>query len=106
MLTADQESETRNIELDDDDVEIVRMVLSFTYTATYEDEQTGSNALQLAKQTGESHSISSANAENTPEDRVPVLWSSVRLYALADKYDIQPLKVMARDRFEDWIRLN
>ena len=106
LLTVDQESESRNIDLDDDDVESVRKVLSFMYTGTYEDEQTGPNALQLARQTGESHSINPAGAENTPEDEVPVLWSGVRVYALADKYDVQPLKVMARDRFEDWIRLN
>ena len=37
---------------------------------------------------------------------MPALWSSVRVYALADKYDVQPLKILARHRFEDWVRLN
>jgi len=50
LLTVDQESESRNIDLDDDDVESVRKVLSFMYTGTYEDEQTRPNALQLARQ--------------------------------------------------------
>lgn len=76
------------------------------YKGTYDDEQTELSILQEAGRAGESSSIHSTAAENTPEDNSPVLWSSVRVYALADKYDVQPLKVLARHRFEDWIRQN
>lgn len=40
----------------------------------------------------------------SPDDdsHSPALFSSVRLYATADKYDIQPLKDLARRRFTSW----
>ena len=49
LLTANQESESQNIDLDDDDMESVRKMLAFMYTGTYEDEQTELSTLQLAR---------------------------------------------------------
>jgi hypothetical protein len=65
-------------------VECVRKMLSFMYKGTYEDEQTELSIPQEAGRAGESSSMHSTAAENTPEDNSPVLWSSVRVYALAD----------------------
>ncbi|KAK5311066.1 hypothetical protein LTR93_011839 [Exophiala xenobiotica] len=100
------ESESQNINLENDDVGSLRKMLSFMYTGTYEDEQTALSASQLETQVEDSSSIHSLGAENTSEDRSPVLWSGVGVYALADKYDVQPLKILARQRFQDWVRLN
>lgn len=71
LLTAVQESKCQNINLEDDDVECVRKMLSFMYKGTYEDEQTELSTLQVAGQAGESSSIHSTAVENTPEDKSP-----------------------------------
>ena len=36
----------------------------------------------------------------------PALWSSVRVYALADKYGVVSLKDVAKERFAKWIEKN
>jgi hypothetical protein len=61
---------------------------------------------------GESQSLleTAADArEDSTSDRVddqPTLFSSVRVYAIADKYDIPHLKELARQRFCDWAEDN
>jgi hypothetical protein len=54
-----------------------------------------------------------ATAADNQEDRLsdceedqPALFSSVRVYAIADKYDIQHLKELARERFSNWAEDN
>jgi hypothetical protein len=41
-----------------------------------------------------------------PEGSQPALCSSVRVYAIADKYDIPPLKELAKQRFSNWAETN
>jgi hypothetical protein len=46
------------------------------------------------------------DSTSTRGEDQPTLFSSVRVYALADKYDISPLKELARQKFCSWAENN
>jgi len=98
------------------------------YTLDYKDEQhtgpqpTGTEIGQNVDDEG-SHIIDTifmTNVEDAyePETEIhkdallgrgqshPSLFSSVRVYAIADKYDIPPLKELARQKFSNWAESN
>jgi hypothetical protein len=59
------------------------------------------------------HQTSPATAADDQEDCMsdceedqPALFSSIRVYAIADKYDIPQLKELARERFSNWAEDN
>ena len=64
-------------------------MISYLYTYDYRDEE-------HPRPSRDQHQDISGRAM---EDQ-PALLSSVRVYAIADKYDIQPLKELAKNRFE------
>ncbi|KAH0559307.1 hypothetical protein GP486_004180 [Trichoglossum hirsutum] len=68
----------------DDDPDSVRRMISFMYTFDYDDEV----------------KINPKSAEN------PALFSSIRVYAIAEKYGIEDLKELARSRFSTWASEN
>lgn len=76
------------------------------YTGTYEDEQTEAKAPQLDTQDGDPNSANHLDAPPSPDHKPPMLWSSVRVYALAGKYSVIPLQDLARKRFNKWLQSN
>jgi hypothetical protein len=89
MTDRKQEGKTGRISLDDDDPDTVERMISYLYTLDYEDEEyPGARAKE--------------NLGLTP----PALFSSIRVYAIADKYIIPALKELARERFSEWAESN
>ncbi len=80
------------------------------YTFDYKDE-TDQNpdpddpSLEEVEEAVEIISAKSDTISNHDQDQ-PALFSSVRVYAIADKYDIPPLKELARQRFGNWAKTN
>jgi len=89
-----QEASSRTIALVDDDPETVQRMLSYMYSFDYQDERH-----ELQPEVEDSDEQSSLPTE----DGGPTLWSSVRVYALAEKYGIPELKEMAKKRFQVWV---
>ena len=46
------------------------------------------------------------DSTSTKGEDQPTLFSSIHMYALADKYDISPLKKLARQKFYSWAENN
>lgn len=118
----------RSIELKDDDPDTVERMISFMYNLDYKDEQ-NTDPQPASPETGQHvddeagkiiDTITLTDEEDVHEplanihkygipgrgDSQPALFSSVRVYAIADKYDIPPLKDLARQRFGDWAETN
>jgi len=76
----------------DDDPDSIRRMISFIYTLDYDDE---------APQNG----TWGVKTEPTSAEK-PALFSSIRVYAVAEKYDIKDLKELARSRFSTWASKN
>jgi hypothetical protein len=83
----------------------VKQMISYVYTFDYKDEQyqdlefDGYSSVP-PEEMGENENMSDHN-----EDQ-PALVSSVRLYAMADKYGIPSLKELAKERFCNWAETN
>jgi hypothetical protein len=100
----------RRIELEDDDPATVERMISYMYTFDYKDEQ------HLDPESDSCNSVSPDEMMEDPTrehqstsdhgEHQPPLISSVRVYAIADKYNIPPLKELARDRFSNWAKDN
>lgn len=112
------------IKLPDDDPEAVSKMISFLYTGDYDEEprpsysvaqdrlvaasvrsttiQGNSEVINAAthQTPGNSANEGSAVASTTPIDHKAS--GNIRLYLLADKYDIQPLKNLAKEKFKKW----
>lgn len=95
------------------------------YTFDYKDEQyrdpepDGCNSTapdEMSETISAERQTSPASAADAPEDSMsdceedtvgnPTLFSSVRVYAIADKYGIPQLKELARQRFSNWAENN
>ncbi|KAI9761903.1 MAG: hypothetical protein M1840_001519 [Geoglossum simile] len=81
------EGRTGRITLGDDDPDTVERMISYLYTLDYEDEEC-------------------APVQENQEQAPPALFSSVRVYAIADKYIISSLKELAKERFSKWAASN
>jgi len=117
-----QEAHSGRIELQEDDPDTVERMISYMYTLDYEDEEyghsestvSGTNSNdETAETMDDEHQTPPETVAGTQEDSTstrgenqPTLFSSVRVYALADKYDIPPLKELARQRFCNWAEDN
>jgi hypothetical protein len=117
-----QEAHSRRIELQEDDPDAVEHMISYMYTFDYKDEEygdsestvpsTGSND-GTAETMDDERQIPPEAVADAQEDSAstrgedhPAHFSSVRVYALADKYDISPLKELARQKFCNWAENN
>jgi hypothetical protein len=93
-----KESYSGRIELEDDPATVERMI-SYVYTLDYRDEE---------HQQPESGSCDPMPCDETSdsgrEEDQPALFgtTSVRVYTIADKYDIPPLKELAKTKFQTW----
>jgi len=79
-------------------------MLSYMYTFDYDD---GDSIAQKVEEESSSYEHAAAHVESlasTTDD--PELFSSVRMYAIAEKYGITALKDLARGRFAIWIKEN
>ncbi|KAF7507484.1 hypothetical protein GJ744_010415 [Endocarpon pusillum] len=96
------------------------------YSLDYQDEQrgnveaAGSSDAEASNASNSDATVASAKREvlaetlvnnsggNVPsqEDSQPTLFSTVRVYAIADKYNVQSLKDFAQERFGRWARSN
>ncbi|KAL8920630.1 MAG: hypothetical protein Q9208_006112 [Pyrenodesmia sp. 3 TL-2023] len=113
-----QEAQDARIDLSDDDPETLERLLTYLYTADYgyqepTEEHKGEQDVAEATNSGSSSTKTQDAAANTASSRIQPEQSScevtsVRLqellnnahvYALAEKYDIQTLKTLAKDNF-------
>jgi hypothetical protein len=111
-----QEAHTRRVELQDDDPDTVKCMVSYMYNYDYNDEQhrkPESTQSIDSSNTGGMEEIIDQTAIDSEEGRIPdleevqpTLVSSVRVYAIADKYDIPRLKDLARQKFCNWAEKN
>jgi hypothetical protein len=123
-----QEAYSKRIELKDDEPETVERMISFMYTFDYKDEvyrddesvETGSEhgssdeagEIQDVVEPTENQALPEAtesvleNGASAGRDYQSTLFSSVRVYAIADKYDIPGLKELAKQRFCEWAAMN
>ncbi|OAL38196.1 hypothetical protein AYO20_02648 [Fonsecaea nubica] len=108
-----KEASSKRIELKEDDPATVKRMVSYMYTFDYEDEKNQSlksdDRSSVSPEEGEEAvEITSVKSDIVSDhnENQPALVSSVRVYAIADKYGIPPLKELARQRFCDWAETN
>ena len=111
-----QEAHSGRIELQEDDPDAVERMISYMYTFDYKDEEYGHSESTVSDTNSNDETAETMDDErqippeavaDTQEDSTSTtrgedqatLFSSVRVYALADKYDISPLKELARQKF-------
>jgi hypothetical protein len=87
-------------------------MISYLYTLDYQDEEhldeKAMDGLSIEDETVEA-TIATVGTKKGPrlsEGSQPALFSSVRVYAIAEKYDIPALKTLARERFSKWAKNN
>ncbi|KAN0072921.1 hypothetical protein V8E54_009035 [Elaphomyces granulatus] len=96
-----QESYSGRIELEDDPATVERMI-SYVYTLDYRDEE------HQQPESGSCDPMPCDDSDETSdsgceEDQPALLGTtSVRVYTIADKYDIPPLKELAKTKFQTW----
>ena len=117
-----QEVHSGRIELQEDDPDSVERMISYMYTFDYKDEKyrhsestissTSSND-EMAETMDDERQIPPEAVADTQEDSTstrgedqPTHFSSARVYALAEKYDISPWKELARQKFCNWAENN
>ncbi|KAL8930453.1 MAG: hypothetical protein Q9208_000637 [Pyrenodesmia sp. 3 TL-2023] len=94
------EAREGRINLDDDDPGALERMLSYLYTTHYDDRgppsetQTPSSAMDTREEPGDGQSNVRGNVDN----RTSIL-NNVSVYALAEKYDIEDLKDLAKETF-------
>ncbi|KAI9772811.1 MAG: hypothetical protein M1839_002284 [Geoglossum umbratile] len=89
-----QEAKSNRIILAEDDHDTVKRMITYFYIHDYDDE-VHSTAFSQPNE-------SCFQGRHMPMREQPALFSSIRVYALADKYDIQELKSLAESRFRIW----
>ncbi|KAL8748348.1 MAG: hypothetical protein Q9184_007371 [Pyrenodesmia sp. 2 TL-2023] len=108
-----KEAQEAKINLPDDDPAALRRMLSYLYTTGYDDEdhvdewkENGSSkamTLDTVADHVQGEATSTAQPLEEPEparSNVSALMNNVLVYALAEKYDIQSLKDLAKEKFE------
>ena len=82
-------------------------MISYMYTFDYRDERHLSESRRCNPPScDDDHEAHGHQNMIDCEEDQPALLSSVRVYAIADKYDIPPLKRLAKERFETWAEKN
>ncbi|KAJ5244798.1 hypothetical protein N7489_004894 [Penicillium chrysogenum] len=88
-----KEAASSQIDLPDDELATIQRVVTFLYIRDYDD--TGIPDIEDKK---------SVSVED--EDSHAVLWNNLGVFMAADKFDIAPLKQLARNRLINWIDEN
>ena len=97
-----QEAATATITLDDDDPSTVRRMLTYLYTLDYDDED-ASPDLSASLSTDGGGVADSSSKPAVVDDATTShckAMNNVRVYALAEKYDISVLKELAKSKFQ------
>jgi hypothetical protein len=91
----------------------VKRMISYLYTLDYEDEEhfdakamDSLVGLPVTDEEVEATSVRAQKKRRLTEESRPALFSSVRVYAIAEKYDIPALKALAKERFSEWAKSN
>jgi len=97
-----QESTTGIIDLQDDEPEIVKLLIDFLYTGNFDistDEQV--EKVETNKGDGSSNVTDTLqDDENSGSGSSEDLITAVKVYIIADKYDIHPLKLLSKTKYE------
>lgn len=99
-LTKLQEAQTATIDLPDDDPQTLHRVLSYLYTTNYEDGDPTATAEDIASRESPEPSNASVNTEDIDKVDIWRVMNNLRVYTLADKYDIQPLKDLSKTKLD------
>jgi hypothetical protein len=102
-----QESQTGVVRLSDDDPQILTHFLQFLYTGKYEEEHKGTEDSDASPEmSGPSHT--EEHVEGSPnlldeewdglEPPLPDMFTSLRVYVMADKFNVPELKRLSRVR--------
>ncbi|KAL8920631.1 MAG: hypothetical protein Q9208_006113 [Pyrenodesmia sp. 3 TL-2023] len=108
-----QEAQEARIYLPDDDPAALQRILSYLYTTGYDDEDqvddlkenSLSDPMTLDSEAGNAQAEESSARQpleriERAKSNISALTNNVLVYALAEKYDIQPLKDLAKEKFE------
>ena len=94
---------TATITLDDDDQPTVRRMLTYFYTLDYDDADTFQSVDEPASQDAGGHILDSSSKPDVVDDAKTShrkRMNNLRVYALAEKYDIPVLKELAKTKFK------
>ncbi|PCD20048.1 hypothetical protein AU210_016499 [Fusarium oxysporum f. sp. radicis-cucumerinum] len=80
-----KEASTRSYSLDSHTLPMVRRMVEFFYTSDYTEE---------------------SEEEDTGTDTIPVLLIHAAMFTLADKYDIEELKVLSANKYSEYLAKN
>lgn len=85
-----KEASLAHVDLPDDELATIQRVVSFLYLQDYED-------------THSSHFENRKCASGNDMEPHAAMWDNLGVFMAADKFDISPLKLLARSRIMDWI---
>ena len=107
LINLVQEGKTGIITLQDDDTPTVRRMLKYLYTLDYDDTGEPANVANYAHGKGASTNLQATTATDEeqssgddPLGNYHHLLNNIAVYAIADKYDIPELEMLAATRFE------
>lgn len=114
----EQEASDKIVDLPDDDFHTIRRLISYLYLQDFDQDGSGSS-YQVLNETGiVDHAIREGspmeiNITETPETKAPsaagtdeVPYNNLHVYVAADKFGIDSLKNLARDRLASWLQRN
>ncbi|KAA8642915.1 BTB/POZ domain-containing protein [Aspergillus tanneri] len=117
-----REAAEGRIILPEDDMETIKRVVSYLYLQDYDQERNGLGC----PESKEARSVANCNSGATPLDNAgetkspemetslasistaseATAYNNLHVYIAADKFGIEPLKTLARDRLANWMRRN
>lgn len=100
VIDSIRKSLTKTIDLDDD-LQSVHRMISYMYTFDYDDYDSLTDE-SVAEKDDKSDVMLSPEVDDIDFE----LFSSVRVYAIAEKYEIPGLKELARSKFAKWTKGN
>ncbi|KAJ5938430.1 BTB/POZ protein [Penicillium verhagenii] len=98
-----KESFDRSINLKDETPETIERVLSFLYLREYQDE---GNVVLFRPSTDDSDSVSQGDKFNEMEALKSKALNNILVFTAADKFEIDPLKNLASEKFSEWVSGN
>lgn len=103
----EKEAVTSRINLPEDDLATVRRVLSYFYFQDYSPgDETAFLELLREKQLGSSKSDIKLASSQTKDENEAHAYNHLKVYEAAGKFLIEPLKLLAKDRFITWVKAN
>ncbi|KAI9767184.1 MAG: hypothetical protein M1839_004603 [Geoglossum umbratile] len=103
------EAKSGRIELASDDPDTVERMISYLYVFDYDDETYSNTTFQARKPAAITETTPNSGNSQEAKGEIgerPALFSAVRVYAIAEKYDIKGLKELAMERLSAWVETN